>query len=165
MPGEIGAWVKSIIIIVLLGNLAEFLLPKGDLKRYAGLVVGLILLLNLVNPVWALLEHVRTLSFGASTLATASSDGLAQEIWGEELHQAEAMVLTYPGVRACRVAAGAGPGEVRVAITVSGTVNRAALQAYAQDSVRVTTPGVRRVVVDIRPSAATGAGTGPRPVP
>ncbi|MCR1352975.1 stage III sporulation protein AF, partial [Acidithiobacillus ferrooxidans] len=58
MIALIGHWVRSLIIIVLLGNLADFVLPKGDLKKYAGLVVGLVLLLAMVSPVWSLIHQV-----------------------------------------------------------------------------------------------------------
>lgn len=95
---SIAEWVRTLIVVVLLGNLVEFLLPKSDMKRYAGLVVGLVILAVMLAPVsrWvSALEHAGTPL--ALESWTNTGPGFRQVTINEELHQAEAIVLTYPG--------------------------------------------------------------------
>jgi len=136
---SIAEWVRTLIVVVLLGNLVEFLLPKSDMKRYAGLVVGLVILAVMLAPVsrWvSALEHAGTPLALASWTNTGS--GFRQVTINEELHQAEAIVLTYRGVRQCQITE-IGPGRFRATIAVVGSVSPSTLQQYVADAIQVTT--------------------------
>ena len=103
MMALIGQWVKSLIIIVLLGNLVQFLLPKGDLKRYAGLIVGLVLLLAMISPVWGLIHRLENTPAQMTGMGLGNSGNFQTVVQQEQLGQAEAMVLDYPQVVSCHV--------------------------------------------------------------
>lgn len=45
-------WITQIIIFILLANIIELLLPKTAMKKYLKLVIGLILLLIFLKPVF-----------------------------------------------------------------------------------------------------------------
>ncbi len=136
MVAAIGTWVKALIVIVLLGNLAEFVLPKGDLRRYTGLVVGLILLLAMVSPVWNILHGTRPSLIQQQLMGTPSTQGLHQVIQQEEWDQAAAMVLTFPGVSGCTVRQ-RGP-KVVVAVVVDPKVNHKDLRQYIAGALQVS---------------------------
>ncbi len=99
----IGHWVKSLIIIVLLGNLAQFVLPKGDLKRYAGLIIGLVLLLAMIAPAWGLIHRLENQPASMRLLGPGSSGNFQAVVQQEQIGQAEAMVLNYPQVVSCHI--------------------------------------------------------------
>lgn len=138
MLGFIGPWVKSLIIIVLLGNLAELVLPKGDMKRYAGLVVGLVLLLTMISPVWSLMQGMRQTAMGAwNTNGSTQGASFQRLVAREELNQAQAMILAYHGVSACHLSQGAG-GPLMVDVTVDRAVSQSALTKYISGALQIT---------------------------
>lgn len=47
-------WLKKIILVVLLGAFLDLVLPNTSLQRYVKMVMGLILLLTIISPVFAL---------------------------------------------------------------------------------------------------------------
>lgn len=148
MLGWVGQWVKTLVIIVLVGNLAEFLLPKGDLKRYTGLVVGLVLLLAMVSPL-TMIWHKLPVSV-PSLAATGPATGPWQEtVLKEELQQAQAMVLALPGVRSCLMTP-TGSGEVRVRVTVSRSDSTTkSIPSYVKAAVHVATASQMPVQVTV----------------
>ncbi len=148
MIGVIGSWVKTLIVIVLLGNLAEFVLPKGDLRRYTGLVVGLILLLAMISPVWSILHSARPSLIQQDLLGTNSSQGLHQVIRQEEWNQAKAMVLTYPGVTGCTIQQSGSRFDVTVKTT--GKPNLTQLRHYINDALQVAMGTPEPISANIR---------------
>ncbi len=161
MVAVIGTWVKALIVIVLLGNLAEFVLPKGDLRRYTGLVVGLILLLAMVSPVWNILHGAHPSLIQQQLLGAPSSQGLGEVIRQEEWNQAQAMVLTYPGVTRCAIKESGG--RLAVTVEVTGTVKHKELQHYIAGALQVALGGngsipanIEIVVTPARPAVGTG---------
>lgn len=138
MVALVGSWVKSLIIIVLLGNLAEFILPKGDLKRYAGLVVGLIILVTMLNPLWALMKNAHHAMANNQWLGLGDGTQLGQTIITEEMSQAKAMIMTFPGVKACHVTRQSN-GKITVDVTTDRSVARASLAAFVNSSLQVAT--------------------------
>lgn len=131
----VGGWVKAIIVIVLIGSLAETLLPKGDLRRYAGLVIGLILLALMVGPMTKVVAWVN----GSRETPFAWVDtgpSLSGEILAEERSQAEAMVETVEGVRSCQIRV--ENGVATVVVEVTGHVAPATVRAVAKEALNVT---------------------------
>lgn len=47
-------WLKKIILLVLLAAFLDLILPNTSLQRYVKMVMGLILLLTIISPVFAL---------------------------------------------------------------------------------------------------------------
>lgn len=47
-------WIKQIILIILFAIVLEMLLPSSEFKRYAKIVVSLILILTIIQPVLSL---------------------------------------------------------------------------------------------------------------
>lgn len=156
----VGGWVKGIIVIVLIGNLAETLLPKGDLRRYAGLVIGLILLALMVGPMARLVSSLN----GARAAPFAWVDqgpSLTGEILAEETSQAEAMVETLSGVQRCRIAL--ADGVATVTVEAGAGVAPATVHAVARQAIAVTLgSGVRLGRLTIRPVGRTPTADGRR---
>lgn len=44
------AWVSDIVIVVILISFLEIILPKGNMKRYINMVIGLLIIIVLINP-------------------------------------------------------------------------------------------------------------------
>jgi len=47
-------WLKKIILLVLLAAFLDLILPNTTLQRYVKMVMGLILLLTIISPVFSL---------------------------------------------------------------------------------------------------------------
>ncbi len=72
-------WVRQLVLLVVLAGLAEALLPRSDLRRYAETVVGLLVLLTVLQPALGL---VRTGFDWEATLGSPAAglgDGSAVE--------------------------------------------------------------------------------------
>ncbi len=135
---HLSTWLRVLIVVVLLGNLVDFILPKGDLKRYGGLVVGLVLLAAVVSPLWTWMHHVgqSTSPYFANWTNTAS--GFNQQVQSEELHQAEAIILNMPGVVRCRLSPSQEGGSIHAAITAHQSIPWARLLHYIRSALKVT---------------------------
>jgi hypothetical protein len=59
----------------------DWILPEGGIRRYAGLVVGLVLLGAMVGPVWSLFSGIRksALEYPGSLRTPAMSAALSRE--------------------------------------------------------------------------------------
>ncbi len=150
----VGGWVKTLIVMVLLGNLVDIVLPKGDLRRYAGLLVGLILLLIMIRPligVWRWANGSR----GMNALSwMTSGPSLAATIAGEEIRQAEAMVQTVPGVQRCNIQA-LGANRYLVDVGAETATSGKLIRTVANEAVSVTL-GADARIVGIHISAVAG---------
>lgn len=152
--GEVAAWIRTLMVVVLLGNLAEWLLPRADLRRYAGLVVGLFVLWAMAHPLVTAWDAVRV-RLGAARLALPTG-GTGPErdalIAQEEVGQIAAMVKTLPGVTDCTVTRSGStwvvsvvfdrpesPGPVRA--FVAAAVRLATGNPAASPTVRIVTRG------------------------
>ena len=151
MLAWVAQWVKSLVVIVLLGNVAEFLLPKGDLKRYAGLLVGLVVLLAMISPFGVMWRGVAVPTLNGA--GTAASGSWQTAVAQEELSQARAMVMALPGVTACQVRH-PGSGAVAVSVTADGQQATTTLIRYAKAAVAVATGSQQPVRVFIKRPAA-----------
>lgn len=161
MTAAIAAWVRTLVALALVGNVVDWVLPAGGLRRYAGLVVGLVLLGAMVGPVWTLFSGIRKagLEYPGSLRSAAMTASLNREQDADV-----AMVLgSLPGVE--RAAVGRTAGVVTVTLTVSSpprSLRRAALDTVEE----LTGLGVRSIRVvelqthSVRPRRAGHTGRG-----
>lgn len=49
-------WISNIILLILLATILELLLPNSSLQRYVKMVVGLLLLVMILNPLFSILS-------------------------------------------------------------------------------------------------------------
>ncbi len=138
MMALIGHWVKSLIVIVLLGNLAQFILPKGDLKKYAGLIVGLVLLLAMVSPVWSLIHRLENIPASTALLGEGNGNTFQAVVEQEQVGQAEAMVLSYPQVVSCHITL-ANPHHCDAYVKTGAPISTQTLVRYIQAALAVST--------------------------
>lgn len=133
----IGDWLKVLIVVVVLGNLVDFILPQGDLKRYGGLVVGLVVLVMVVSPLWTWMHQLGSQVTLPPTNWTNSTNGFDQVVQTEELNQAAAIVLSMPGVQHCQLTkASDGTVLARVALTQAVTPRR--VRQYVRDALTIS---------------------------
>lgn len=158
----IGDWLKVLIVVVLLGNLVDFVLPKGDLKRYGGLVVGLVILATIITPLWGWMHqlHRAGTNLGTQDGWTNSPTGYTAVVSQEELHQAEAIVLSMPHVIGCQLTMGSNE-TVEAAVQTDGTpVTRTQLRHYVRAALDVTMGHAPSMTLTVSSSADPhGAGT------
>lgn len=53
----LSAWLKQIILVVLLASFVDLLLPNNAFQRYVKTVLGLFILLTLLSPLLSLFQH------------------------------------------------------------------------------------------------------------
>ena len=46
----ISSWLKDIVVLFILISIAELIMPKGNMKRYINLVIGLLIIFTIVSP-------------------------------------------------------------------------------------------------------------------
>lgn len=143
----IGQWIRSLVVIVLLGNLAEFLLPRSDLKRYAGLVIGLVVLAAMISPLTTIWHGLQVPS--VTWASTVPSGAWQTSVDQEELHQARTMILSLPGVTACTISSQT-KGPIVVTVNATPQQSRSTLIHFVRDALRVTTASQRSVQVVVR---------------
>lgn len=68
MMGEITAWVKSIILILIFATFVELLLPNSSMQRFLKVIIGLFIMLTILDPVVNLLT--RSWDGGEAAMAT-----------------------------------------------------------------------------------------------
>lgn len=166
----VSVWLKAIAVVVLLGNVAEFLLPDSSIKRYAGLVVGLVLLIFMVRPLGQILAFVQHPGHAAVQMNSLTGGMSVQQlIKNEQNHEIEAMVKTLPGVQSCRVDE-ISPGSFTVRVDLAAGVSQKTLKTFVDQSVASITqeasPSVSLIVQRVPQSAApTSVGPGRRLMP
>ena len=73
-------WVTQIILFIILATIIDLLIPTGTMKKYIKLVVGLILILILLNPIFYILntdmKSLLSKSFHQIENATRYSDSV-----------------------------------------------------------------------------------------
>ncbi|MCL6563542.1 MAG: stage III sporulation protein AF [Firmicutes bacterium] len=152
----VGEWLRGLLVVVLLGNLAEWLLPRSDLRRYAGLVVGLFMLWVMVEPLvagWQKLEQLKVNPLlPALNPSALSTDTLVAR---EQTQEVEAFMKTLPGVSACSVTRSGS--RFRVAVTLSKPLPSNQLTEFAQLAVAVATGGASQDVQVVVTNLAPGA--------
>lgn len=56
-------WLKEIILIVLLASFVDLLLPNSNMQKYARLILGLLIILTIISPIFELFTE----NFSVST--------------------------------------------------------------------------------------------------
>lgn len=141
MLATVGTWVKSLLVVALLGNVVELVLPDGSFRRYAGLIVGLVLLAAILAP-------LRSFLTGSTPIPQinwqnpAGAASYHQLLNGEEVRSVEAVLDSYPGVTRVQLVLNGSQAEVTVwAEHPLGhnftTYARGALQTMVSASVQV----------------------------
>jgi len=157
IPG-VAEWVRTLIVLALLATVMDWLLPQGDLKRYATLVAGLIILLALIGPVWGLVQNVGRIG-SSRWLATPTPGHLHQLVARQERQEVAAVVESLPGVES--VAVKQVGGRVRVdirgfsGVSLPPEVSEAATAAVEEV---MQVPG-RQVTVVVQSRARVQTGT------
>jgi len=136
MWAMVGGWVRTLIVIVLIGNLVDIVLPKGDLRRYAGLIVGLILLAVMIRPLVGIVGWMNQSGRSQAFNWVADGPSLNGAIADEERHQTEAMVETITGVVDCQVQV-LSSTDVGMVVRIKGKVSRPVVKAMATQAVSV----------------------------
>ena len=57
MLAVVSDWVRHLVIIVVLAGFIEMILPKGDMRRYVQMVVGIFIIMAILNPTLLLLRQ------------------------------------------------------------------------------------------------------------
>jgi stage III sporulation protein AF len=82
-------WLKQIVLLVLIATFIDLLLPNNRLDRYVKLVMGLLIILAMLSPVFQLLSEDHDLR---SFAFLGSSPALSKEVSMEEIKkQGEAL--------------------------------------------------------------------------
>jgi len=153
----IAGWVRTLLALALVGNVAEWLLPAGSIRRQARLVVGLILLAALIGPVWHLM-------LGASHASWAYPGGAGTATGADLVREEEADVeLILDGLPTVRTARVQETGDVvTVTLTTAGPPPPSVTVA-ARDAVEevMSTPADRVRVVVIATQSHLPAGSRP----
>ena len=137
----IALWVRSIVLIVLVGWAVETFLPREGLLRYVRLVVGLFVVATVAQPFLSFVSGRALPSLAALTGVTTGPppattiDAFAQELGAT----ARALALEVPGVVDARAEVSLSPGTTPApaAATVEADVRTptAALQEAIQSRV------------------------------
>lgn len=157
---SLGNWLRVLIVVVLLGNLVEFVLPRGDLKRYGGLVVGLVVLATMVSPLWGWMHALGTRVNTVPTSWTNTASGFTNVVEQEEVHQAESIVMSMPHVTDCRITL-SSVHHVIARVTVSQPVGHGTVRKYLAAALQVTmadTPDITMVVIEPTSQAGHAGG-------
>ncbi len=71
---NIKEWVITLSGIIIFGSLCEMILPAGNFQKYIRLVIGIILVLALMSPVYSFLKTDMPREFFESKAVTAAAD-------------------------------------------------------------------------------------------
>lgn len=145
----LGNWLKVLIVVVLLGNLVDFILPKGDLKRYGGLVIGLVVLGTMITPLWGMMHDLHHGIADVPTSWTNTPSGYSQVVSVEELHQACAIVLSMPGMTHCSMTQG-DQNVVWARVAKTPKVSASQAHHYVKAALQVTMGSVPPLELSVK---------------
>jgi stage III sporulation protein AF len=143
----VGAWVRTLLVLALVGNIVDWVLPGGSLRKYAALVVGLLLVAAILGPAVRLVAGVGRGHNLGDWLGTTAGPPLGQVLRRQEAAEVETVMDTLPGVAHTAVRRDGGRLTVTVAAGASGR-DRAALAQAARQAVEevMSWPGDRVTV-------------------
>lgn len=52
----ISSWLKDIVVLFILISIASLIMPKGNMKKYIDLVIGLLIIFTIINPFTKLIK-------------------------------------------------------------------------------------------------------------
>lgn len=181
-------WVRNIAVVILAAGFLEIVLPRGDMQRFARLVVGFFVLLAIVQPLIGLFHQQAALNTTLlETTAAGTPDTAAVLAKGRELqaNHTRAAVAEYRAAVERQVAAVAvmvGARARSVAVDLDTEPSSSTFGALRSIQVVITEPttadGATSAIVPIDPvkidfdgedtaapdTSAASAATGP-PVP
>lgn len=143
MIPAVGAWIRTLLALVLLGNVVDWILPDSSLRRYASLVVGLVLLAAMVAPVWSFMHRSSALEPGGSWFSSASTGGLSRTVASQEVQEVSGVLDALPGVDSVQVQD--RRGQVAVVLRVGARASVASLRQAAVSAAEevMSVPGSR----------------------
>ncbi len=176
--------MRQLVLLVLLAGLAEALLPRSELRRYAETVVGLLLLLAVLQPALGLVGSRFDWEATLGLPGPGAPDGsaAAERLRGVQRrlvldafrHRAAArvreVVEALPGVARARVGVRVADDparpdyarivEVEVAVTpeAAGTVEAASVRRAVRSELGLPADRVRVTVEESGPTGGDGFG-------
>jgi stage III sporulation protein AF len=145
---SIREWVRNLTLLIILASFLELLVPQNSMKRYIKLVMGLVILLGILNPVFALLRQEVTINVGLLDPEIPRGASLSEILrQGETFRQAaEAQGLRAFQIKVEREAE-------RQALTVEGV---AAAVATARVALPGREPGQESEILEIQMAIQLG---------
>lgn len=168
------AWVRGLVLLVVLASLLEMLLPMGGMKRFVRLTMGLLIMLGIVRPVVALLGGQIDVDPGAWVQPAAALPSVDEIMQEAERFQARsrAMLLEEVEERIRRAAEDAarsveGVAGATAAVALAGGPQLEAVQVEQVTVILLLGSrfGQVRPVAPVRiggEEQAAGNGSGPR---
>ncbi|WP_052807214.1 stage III sporulation protein AF [Risungbinella massiliensis] len=88
-------WLKELILLVLVATFLDLLLPSNSMERYVKLVMGLLLIMAILHPVFQLINHnidLKNLTIAPEVVQETSKMPSMEQIRqdGEKLQQTQA---------------------------------------------------------------------------
>jgi stage III sporulation protein AF len=117
---SIGAWVRTLLVLALVGNLLDWVLPEGGMRRYASLVVGLVLTAAVVGPVSGLVNQVRQGASLEQWFRMSAGPPLGRVVERQRAWEVAAVMETLPHVIRAQVAEVSGVVEVSLQVGPHG---------------------------------------------
>ncbi len=101
--GEIGgkemqaltSWITNIILFILLATVINLLLPSSGFQKYTKLVIGLLLMLIIVTPVFQILKVDVNKMFNSIRLSAASDDAGVENLIESKKKEIQASQRAY----------------------------------------------------------------------
>jgi|BEDMetMinimDraft_2_1075160.scaffolds.fasta_scaffold11137_2 stage III sporulation protein AF len=151
MIGHVLAWVRTLVALVALANVLEWMLPGGSPKRYAELAMGLVVLLAVLSPLMSWFRPTLAPSDVARWFAPGSPAAFEATLARQQGDEVAALLESLPGVRTAEV--DRGP-PVTVRLVVAPSADRRALTQAARAAVEevmgVSQNRVRVAVADAK---------------
>lgn len=72
-------WLKQIILLVLIATFIDLLIPDSSLERYVKLVVGLLIIMSILSPIFKLLDRDLDLSSIVSGLTNSNQADISMQ--------------------------------------------------------------------------------------
>lgn len=161
-------WVRTLAMLLILASCLELLVPMGGMKKYVRMAMGLLVMLSMINPLFAFLGQPVDLDPAVFAPQTEARLPSLDEIMAEASRfreKTEALALEQTRSRVEEEAA-------RAARSVEGVADaqvEAALAAdpggYTLERITVViTPGRRGAVRPVLPVLPVQSGSGEEPV-
>ena len=121
MSDILQAWARQLVFLALFATVMEMLLPAGELRRYAKMVLGLVVILAVLDPLLQILQGhnwADTWTYGLVGQDNVSSEsavqagmqmmdaalaGAAQAVRADVTGQMEALLMSIGGVEEASV--------------------------------------------------------------
>lgn len=52
----LSSWLKDIVVLFILITIAELIMPKGNMKKYINMVIGLLIIFTIISPITKLIN-------------------------------------------------------------------------------------------------------------